>query len=424
MSTMLADAVYHLKRPFHWLKTGIGQGLVAQITYNFPQRHLKIICITGTDGKTTSSTLLYHVLKTAGKKVGLVSTVAAYIGQQEIDTGFHVTAPSPKQLYSFMRRMVNEGYEYLILETTSHGIYQYRTWGITPLIAGLTNIAHEHLDYHVTYENYVEAKVSLLKTAKVAVINADDHSANKARRMLKTKKHNLLEYSKDERLPRVIAQSVAKRFPELFNQYNVRLVYKIANYLVIKPDDIAKAITTFPQLPGRMERIPNHLNLEIVVDFAHTPQGLEAALKTLKKQLPSKGKLIAVFGCASERDRAKRPMMTEIAVNLADSVILTAEDPRRENIWAIFREMKEQLTHGHQKLISIADRREAIEFAIKKVAKAGDILGIFGKGHEKSMNIGGIELPWSDQTAINEILKTTDKPHSRKSHLDKLEKTF
>lgn len=404
---MIAQVLYYLKHPWHWVRTGLGEGVPAMIRNRFPQRHLKIITITGTDGKTTSSSLLYHVLKESGKKVGLISTVAAYLGEEQIDTGFHVTAPGPKQLYRFMRLMVNQGYEYLVLETTSHGIYQFRTWGITPLIAGLTNIAHEHLDYHLTYEKYVEAKVALLKKARISIINDDDQSAPRVKRLLRSSGTTVLEYSQSERLPKVIRDAMLLKFPEPYNQSNVRLVTKIAQNLHLTPEEIATALKTFPSVPGRMERITNRRRLDIVVDFAHTPQGLEAALRTLKRQLPEGRKLIAIFGCASQRDRGKRPIMTQIAVQLADYVILTAEDPRYEDIWSIFREMKEQLTKGHRKLLSIPDRRQAIEFALLQLAKPGDIIGIFGKGHEKSMNIGGVELPWSDQEVVRETL---DKP--------------
>jgi len=406
---MIPEVLYTLKRPFHWLKTGVCQALPAEIKYGFPQRKLKIICITGTDGKTTSTTLLFHVLKAAGKKVGLISTVAAYLGETEIDTGFHVTAPSPQQLYAFMRQMVDESFEYLILETTSHGIYQYRTWGIKPLVAGLTNIAHEHLDYHLTYENYLAAKVDLLQRAQIAVINSDDQSAARVRRLLKSKHQQILEYSTSERLPKVIRDVMIINFPELYNQINVRLVTKIAQTIQISDQEIAAGLKGFPGLAGRMEKITNRHRLNIVVDFAHTPQGLEAALTTLKKRLPEGSRLIAVFGCASQRDRAKRPMMTEIAVKLADYVVLTAEDPRNEDIWSIFREMTEQLTKGHDRIVTIADRRQAIEFALLKLAKAGDTIGFFGKGHEKSMNIGGAEFPWSDQDVIREILDKQQK---------------
>ncbi len=404
---MLAGLLYHLKRPYHFVKTGLLNGLVAQIRYGFPQRKLKIIVITGTDGKTTSSTMLYHVLKSAGKQVGLISTVGAYLGDQPLDTGFHVTAPQPREIYKLMRQMISQGFEYLILESTSHGIYQYRTWGIRPEVAGLTNITHEHLDYHVTYENYLLAKVWLLQKSKKAVINADDESFNRVRRELRYFSTEIIEYSHHQSLAPALRKAMTTRFGEAFNHMNSRMVIKMAQELGLSNPEIAQGIETFPGIPGRMQFIPSKKGFQVVVDFAHTPQGLQQSLTALRSQMKKHnwdGDLIAVFGCASQRDRAKRPLMTQIAVDLADKVILTAEDPRHEDVWAIIREMKEQLTSGHQKIMSIADRREAIEFALTTLAGRGDVIGFFGKGHETSMNYNGVEQPWSDEGVVKDVL--------------------
>ncbi len=402
---MLAELLYWLKRPVHIIKTGLFNGLPAMIRNGFPQRKLQILAITGTDGKTTSATMLYHVLKSAGYKVGLISTVAAYIGDRQFDTGFHVTAPLPSQVFSFMREMVREGCTHLVIETTSHGIYQSRTWGWRPNLAGLTNIAHEHLDYHLTYERYVAAKALLLKSATVAVINADDQSHAKVRKELRGNAAQVVEYSVQDTLPKVVAQAIDDRFLEPYNHSNARLVYALASRVGVTPEQAAAGFATFTAVPGRMERVPNKKGLDIVIDFAHTPQGLENALTALQMQKKqSKSKIIAVFGCASERDRGKRPMMTAIACDLADYVILTAEDPRQEDIWSIIREMKEQLTTGHNKILTIADRQMAITFAITELAKKGDIVGIFGKGHEASMCIGTTEYPWSDLGAVKRAL--------------------
>lgn len=405
---MFRSLLYALKRPFHFVKTGLLNGLPAQIKYGWPARKLIIFGITGTDGKTTSSTLLYHVLKTAGKKVGLVSTVAAYLGDDQIDTGFHVTTPSPAQLQALMRQMVNQGYEYLVLETTSHGLYQYRTWGVTPTLAGVTNIDNEHLDYHLTYDNYVEAKALLLKQAKIAVINADDRSYGKLKRLLKNTRTRVIEYSSHISLPTVINKAVKARFPEKYNHMNARLVTTLAQQVGIPNQAIAQAMGTFPGIPGRMETIPNDRKLNIVVDFAHTPQGIEAALTALKQKIThqkKKGRLISVNGCAGLRDTAKRPIMGAIAAQLADLAIFTAEDPRVENVWSIIDQMKQNLGDKHDKVVSIADRKAAIAFALQQ-ARPGDTVVVLGKGHEQSMCYGTTEYPWSDQQAIRDILPT------------------
>lgn len=400
---MLNELIYFAKRPYHLLKTGLINGLRAEITNNFPAKKLHIAVITGTDGKTTSSTLLYHVLKEAGIKVGLLSTVAAYIGEEEIDTGFHVTSPQPSDLHQFMRRMVDRGLTHIVMEVTSHGSYQYRAWGIKPQLAGLTNIAHEHLDYHVTYKNYLAAKTEILKKAPAVVLNEDDASYLKVRKKLGFD-HTIATYSAEMPLPPIVKKAIAAQFPEAYNKLNARLVYVLAKQIGVKDSDFAKAIDSFPGIPGRMEKIPTKKRLNLIVDFAHTPQALEAALTTLQKNNQNGGKIIAVFGCAGLRDQTKRPKMGKIAAQLADYAVFTAEDPRTEDVWSIIRQMKEQLETGHDKIHSIADRHEAIEFAINTLAKPGDTVVVLGKGHEQSMCFGTTEYPWSDKEAIISIL--------------------
>ncbi|MFZ1721967.1 MAG: Mur ligase family protein [Microgenomates group bacterium] len=396
---MIKEIIYSLKRVYHFFKTGLLDGLKAEITYNFPAKKLTILTITGTDGKTTSSTMLYEVLKVANIKVALLSTVAAYLGDEKIDTGFHVTSPQPKDLQEFMRKMVDLGYTHLVLEVTSHGAYQYRTWGVTPTVAGVTNIAHEHLDYHLTYDKYLRAKSLILKKAPIVVLNADDQSYYKLADKIPVDR-TVITYSANASLPKNVTSAIRKKFSELYNQQNARLVYAMAKAAHIDDKDFIKGIKKFAGIPGRMEKVDVKKPFEVIVDFAHTPQGLEAALSALKKKLSNKGRLIAVFGCAGLRDFKKRPIMGKIATEIADICIFTAEDPRTEDVWSIIRQMKEQLTTGHNRIISIADRREAIHFAINSVAKKSDIIGIFGKGHETSMCYGTTEYPWSDQDAV------------------------
>jgi UDP-N-acetylmuramoyl-L-alanyl-D-glutamate--2,6-diaminopimelate ligase len=399
MFSMIAKLLYLLKGPFHFVKTGLLVGLPAEIKTGFPQRKLKIICVTGTDGKTTSSTMLYQVLKTAGKKVALITTVAAYIGDDQIDTGFHVTTPDPGLLYQFFKRLVKEKYEYVVLETTSHGIYQHRLWGITPYMVGVTNITHEHLDYHIRYNWYVKAKASLVKKAQIGIINADDISYSKLKKELRQKPPQLKTFSIADSLPSPVNKAIKDRFPEVYNRMNARLVYKMAKLLDVQDQDFAAALKNFEGVPGRMQSQGKIKGVEVIVDFAHTPNALGAALLSLRQRLKAekqKGKLIAVFGCAGLRDHTKRPLMGEVAAQLADYVVLTAEDPRTEDVWSIIRQIKERLPENQNKITSIADRGEAIEFAVTKLAKKNDIVGIFGKGHERSMCYGTVEYPWSD----------------------------
>lgn len=395
--------LYKLKRPFHFVKTGLLQGMPAEISNRFPARKLTILTVTGTDGKTTSSTLLYHVLKTAGKKAALVSTVGAYIGDQAIDTGFHVTTPDPRQLHRLLRTMVEQGVEYVVLETTSHGIYQYRTWGIQPDFAGVTNVAREHLDYHLSYTEYLNAKALLLKQAKTVILNEDDASYSLLKKQLK-KSIPLRTYSSTDRIYSKVLQAIRQRFSQTYNQMNARLVYTFAKELAVSNEDFIEAVTTFPSVPGRMEEVKAGQAFKVIVDFAHTPQALEAVLIALRAEVPANGKLLIVFGCAGLRDREKRPIMGQIGASLADLAIFTAEDPRTEDVWSIIRQMKEDLQGTHAKVISLPDRRAAIAFAFQQ-AKKGDIVALLGKGHEQSMSFGTTEVPWNDSQVATELLK-------------------
>ena len=402
----MKQLIYWVKYWYHLVKTGLLKGLPASIRYGFPAKKLRVIAITGTDGKTTSSSLLYQIMKAAGKKVALLSTVAAYIGGEKIETGLHVTSPDAHDLQKLMRRMVDAGMDYLVLEYTSHGAYQHRLWGIKPLLAGVTNITHEHFDYHVNYQNYLKAKALILKRAKTVVLNQDDQSFAKLRRQLPAKT-KVVTYSEEQPLPKKIREATAEKLPEAYNQMNVRLVSALAKELNISPAAIAQGIAEFPGVEGRMDFVPNRRGFTTVIDFAHTPNALEEALEALKKHMRTHkltGRLIAVYGCAGLRDYAKRPLMGQIGVNLADLVVFTAEDPRTESVWSIIRQMKEQLETGHNRIISIASREKAIDFAINTLAKRGDLVAFFGKGPEKSMSFGKVEYPWDERAMVEQAL--------------------
>ena len=209
---MIADILYSLKRPYHFVKTGLLKGVVSELKYGYPSKELHVSVITGTDGKTTSSTLLYHILKSAGFEVGLLSTVAAYKGTEEIDTGFHVTSPQPGDVQQFMRQLVDDGYTHLVLEVTSHGSFQYRTWGIRPQLAGVTNVANEHLDYHLNYDNYLAAKADVLKQAPTVVLNEEDQSYLKIRNHLGPD-HTIIPYSSETKLIGKVVTAINARFP-------------------------------------------------------------------------------------------------------------------------------------------------------------------------------------------------------------------
>lgn len=402
----MQSLVYRLKYWFHFVKTGLLKGLPSSLRYGLPARKLKIIAITGTDGKTTSSTLLYTILKSAGKKVALLSTVAAYIGDEKIDTGFHVTTPDAHDLQKILARMVREKIEYVVLEYTSHGAYQNRLWGLKPLIAGVTNITHEHFDYHLNYENYVEAKALFLKKARTVVLNEDDHSFHKIKRRLSART-KIISYTLEEPLSKKIRDVVEKKLPELYNQMNARLVTTIALQLGLTVKEIAAGFENFAGVEGRMEFVPNKRGLKVVIDFAHTPNALEEALKALRRHMKTTGmagRLIAMYGCAGLRDYQKRPLMGKIGVDHADLVVFTAEDPRTEDVWSIIRQMKENLTTGHNQIASVADREQAIDFTLNTLARRGDLVAFFGKGPEKSMGYGTVEYPWDERAVVEQTL--------------------
>ncbi len=387
-----------IKNLYHYI-----QGVLAYRLNGQPSKDLFVIGITGTDGKTTTANILYHLLKSAGLPVALISTVGAYIGNEELDTGFHVTSPDLFPLHKLLRKIKQQGYKYVVLEATSHGLDQHRLYGTNIKMGILTNITHEHLDYHKTYQNYVKAKAKLFKSVKTAILNADDRSYTYIAPLVHPGA-NIITYSQ-KTLPKNLLSLVTDKYPQAYNQYNATAAVLAAKQLGVTDKQLKNAIPTVPQIPGRMETIPNKKGYKIIVDFAHTPNGLKNALASLKKQ--STKKLIAVYGSAGLRDQQKRPLMGEIGAQFADEIILTAEDPRTESVNQIISQMAQGINTNHAHIHKIPDRLEAIKFALK-IAKKGDTVGIFGKGHEKTMCFGKIEHPWSDRQAVLEILNNKE----------------
>lgn len=375
--------------------------VLANLKYGFPAKEMVVVGVTGTDGKTTTVNMIYQILKNADKSVSMLSTINAVIAGQSYDTGFHVTSPSPSQLHKYIKLAKEANSKYLVLEVTSHSIDQFRVWGLKFDIAVITNITHEHLDYHKTFENYLKVKSQLIKKSKIAVLNKDDQ--NYARlSQIATGQVVSFGLSKDADF-NPLNFNFKSKLPGEFNLLNGLAASAVAVNLGIEPKIIKSTLENLPILDGRMEKINNNLGVNIVVDFAHTPAALEQALKTLK----NKGKLIAVFGAASERDIQKRPLMGKIAADLADIIVLTDEDPRYEDSLKIIDEIASgALEMGitvDVNLFKIPDRRKAIEFALSK-ARKGDTIVALGKGHEQSMNYKGIEQPWSDKQQILDIL--------------------
>ncbi len=397
--------------------------------YDHPSRKLKVIGVTGTDGKTTTSNLIYTILREAGYKVGLVTTIDAKIGKEVVPTGFHVTTPSPKELQYFLKLMVERGLEYVVLETTSHALDQYRVGGIEYDFAVYTNVTHEHLDYHKTYDNYLRTKARLMKQVRkggFAILNRDDQSFDQLYEIAHDYPVKVIRYgfkkdtdvqaedfNKDKNINHFLVKYEDKEFDVRmkllggYNAYNALAAISVALESDIPTKTIVHALESFQSLEGRWEVMQNK-PFQVIVDFAHTPNALEKALEVARTQVDSDHEVIVVFGCAGKRDVDKRPMMGEAAGRLADKVILTAEDPRGEDVVSINNQIASGMVDSgkriNKELFSIPDRARAIYKAIE-LARPGDLVVITGKGHEKSLNIDGVnEIPWSDQEVVKKIL--------------------
>lgn len=380
------------------------RAILANLRNSFPSRNMTVIGVTGTDGKTTTVNMIYKILKDSGKRVSMVSTINAEIGGKSIDTGFHVTSPEPGAIQRYIRQAKESGSEVLILEVTSHALDQFRVWGINFDIGVITNITHEHLDYHKSWENYFLAKAKLIKNVKLAVLNADEKHFNRLSKLTLGKVVTFGLDKNSDYNPHNIKLDI--KLPGIYNKLNALAALAVCTNLGVVLKDAMGSLSKFESLTGRMEEIKNNKGIKIVIDFAHTPNALENALTALSRN--KHGRLISVFGCAGLRDEKKRPLMGEISARKADITVITAEDPR-----GMIEEINEQIIGGAIKgggklgenIIIETDRAKAIELAIKKIAKRGDTVGIFGKGHETSMNINGLEeVPWSDRKAVMEVL--------------------
>ncbi|MBI5952982.1 MAG: UDP-N-acetylmuramoyl-L-alanyl-D-glutamate--2,6-diaminopimelate ligase [Chloroflexi bacterium] len=406
---------------------------LAAAFYGFPARKLTVIGVTGTDGKTTTSNLIYKVLVSAGIRAGMISTVNAVIGDEVLDTGFHVTTPDAHDVQAYLARMVDAGLTHVVLETTSHGWSQHRVDACEFDVAVVTNITHEHFDEHGSYENYRAAKARLFSSLEItcpkpqgnprlAVINRDDQSFNFLDGFVKTPKLSYgLGAGSDVRAedikysPSGIAYTAVSRDFRVATSSSLVGEYNVSNCLAaltaaiyglgIEPEVAARGISSLEGIPGRMQPIDLGQNFTAIVDFAHTPNALKVTLEAGRKL--TKGRVISVFGSAGLRDKEKRRMMAEISAELADLSVLTAEDPRTESLDGILEEMaagaRSKGGVEGETFWRVPDRGEAIRFAIR-LAKEGDIVLSCGKGHEQSMCFGKTEYLWDDRTAMRAAL--------------------
>ncbi len=405
--------------------------LLAAAYHQHPARRMTVIGVTGTDGKTTTLTLLDSVLKAAGLATGVVSTVCARIGDEERDTGFHVTTPEAPDVQAYLAEMVRQGTAYALLEATSHGLAQHRLDGVAFDMAIVTNVAREHLDYHGTAGAYLEAKARLfhsLSTShrkpgvpKVAVLNADDPSYERLSAEAadlrityglggnaEVRAEGISTSAKGTDFAAITPEGkwpVHLRLPGRFNVYNALAAIAAGIGLNLPATTIQKGLQEVRGVVGRMERIDAGQDFTAIVDFAHTPQALGQALRTARRM--TDGQVIVVFGCAGLRDVGKRPLMGRIAALLADRAVVTAEDPRTEDLDSIISQIVEGLKQGGGQegatFWRIRDRSEAIRFAVG-LAEPGDLVIVTGKGHEQSMCFGTTEHPWSDHAALRQAL--------------------
>ena len=392
--------------------------VVANVYYGFPSRSIKVIGITGTDGKTTTSALLHHIISKSGKKSSVLTTVSAKIGKETFDTGFHVTTPNSIQVQRFLRKAVDADDEYFIMETTSHALDQNRVFGVKYLYGVMTNISHEHLQYHVTMKDYLLTKCRLLNQSETAVINADDNSfealkshINSGKVVLTYGLMNKADYNLD--VSTVLDFPVAK-----FNKYNYLAAYTVAVKLGLSKNEIISAMKSFKMPEGRMEIVYSN-EFSVIVDFAHTPASIREAL-TAVREMYGGGRLIHVFSAAAFRDDLKRPIMGRESGKVADLVILTEEDYRTEDPVKIAQgiavgleeegfksENANSFGDKNNKYTIIIDRYDAIKKAIS-IAKPKDVILLTGKGHERSLNRNGKEYPWSEVSNVKNIIMHSD----------------
>jgi UDP-N-acetylmuramoyl-L-alanyl-D-glutamate--2,6-diaminopimelate ligase len=398
-------------------------GLLAHNFYGQPSEKLKLIGITGTNGKTTIATLLFKLFSSLEYKCGLLSTVENHIDKKVLPATH--TTPDAISLNALLRDMLKASCTHVFMEVSSHAIDQHRTAGLIFSGGLFSNITHDHLDYHKTFDEYIRVKKSFfdsLPSSAFAISNADDKrgmvmlqntAAAKYYYSLRTAadfKGKILENNLTGLVMTVNDREAHFRLIGEFNAYNLLAVYGAAICLGEDREDVLRNLSALSGAEGRFDSIlsPKEKILGIV-DYAHTPDALENVLSTLRKLRKNDERIITVVGCGGDRDKTKRPIMGEVACQLSDKVVFTSDNPRSEDAGAILKEMESGLnTAERRKYISVADRKEAIKTAVSLSGPA-DILLVAGKGHEKYQEIKGIKYPFDDKAVLKEIFETMDK---------------
>ncbi len=383
--------------------------------YEHPSRDVKIVGVTGTKGKTTTTYMIKAILEKAGKKVGLIGTIANYIGDKEIPT--ERTTPESVDLQRLFRMMVNEKVDAIVMEVSSHSLELQRVAGITFDYAVFTNLTQDHLDFHKTFDNYLKAKAKLFLNAKEGFVNCDDMYAA---RLISMAKCPITTYGIDNnpfvsardiiitnsysefKLPfNKVIQKIRVSIPGRFTVYNALAAICVCIKMGCSVENILSALENI-SVPGRSEVVPNLRGFTILIDYAHTPDSLENILKACKTY--TKGNIICVFGCGGDRDRAKRPMMGEISGKLAAYTVITTDNPRTEEPEAIIKEIENGIKNTKGKYKIIVNRERAIEHALRKANK-NDLVLIAGKGHETYQEINGVKNHFDDREVVNNVLK-------------------
>ena len=391
-------------------------GHVATMFYGNPSDKLKLIGVTGTNGKTTIATLLFDMFRKMGHRCGLLSTVCNYIEDEAIAADH--TTPDAIELNKLLARMVDAGCEYAFMECSSHAIHQKRIGGLNFAGGIFTNLTRDHLDYHKTVEAYRDAKkmfFDMLPKGSFAVINADDKNGTF---MVQNTKANVKTYSTRQMADfrarllechfegmylEIDGREVGVQFIGKFNVSNLLAVYGTAVCLGKKPEDILVVMSTLKSVSGRLQPVNSPSGITAIVDYAHTPDALSNVLNAIHEVLNGRGKVITVCGAGGNRDKGKRPIMAQEAARQSDKVILTSDNPRFEDPQEIINEMLEGLSaQQRKKTLSIVDRKEAIRTAIM-LAEKGDVILIAGKGHEDYQEIAGVKHHFDDREIVEEI---------------------
>jgi UDP-N-acetylmuramoyl-L-alanyl-D-glutamate--2,6-diaminopimelate ligase len=397
--------------------TEIALGIIAANYYGHPSQQLKLVGITGTNGKTTTATLCYNLFSQMGYKTGLISTVENKIGEKIIPTIF--TTPDAIQLNELLSEMVKEGCTHVFMEVSSHALSQHRVVGVQYVGAAFTNITHDHLDYHKTFDAYIAAKKMLfdgLGKEAFALVNIDDKRGSVMLQNCKADKNTYALKSMADFKGKILhntlqglemdmdGMAVWFKLVGAFNAYNLLTVYSIASLLGEDKSDVLTELSNLTAARGRFEFVGNEQEVLAIVDYAHTPDALDNVLATISELRTNTEQLVTVVGCGGDRDVSKRPTMARIAYDYSDKVILTSDNPRTEDPQKILDDMLAGIPEtGKKKTLRILDRKEAIRTACS-LAGSKDIILVAGKGHENYQEINGVRHHFDDKEVLNEML--------------------